>query len=88
MYVCIYIHIYIYVIYIYIYVYIYTYIHIYICVCMYVCGCFCIQSDHSVLCLNRYRQTYMFTATMPPAVERIARNYLRVRVRARVRGYG
>jgi len=25
----------------------------------------------------KYRQTYMFSATMPPAVERIARNYLR-----------
>ena len=25
----------------------------------------------------RYRQTYMFSATMPPAVERIARTYLR-----------
>ena len=26
---------------------------------------------------NKYRQTVMFTATMPPAVERLARNYLR-----------
>ena len=26
---------------------------------------------------HRYRQTYMFSATMPPAVEKIARNYLR-----------
>lgn len=26
---------------------------------------------------NRYRQTVMFTATMPPAIERMARNYLR-----------
>ncbi|KAH7639928.1 putative ATP-dependent RNA helicase DDX23 [Dermatophagoides farinae] len=26
---------------------------------------------------NRYRQTVMFTATMPPAIERLARSYLR-----------
>ena len=26
---------------------------------------------------NKYRQTVMFTATMPPAVERLARTYLR-----------
>lgn len=26
---------------------------------------------------NRYRQTVMFTATMPPVIERLARNYLR-----------
>ena len=26
---------------------------------------------------NKYRQTYMFSATMPPAVEKIARTYLR-----------
>ena len=26
---------------------------------------------------DRYRQTMMYTATMPPAVERIARKYLR-----------
>ncbi|KII60583.1 putative ATP-dependent RNA helicase DDX23 [Thelohanellus kitauei] len=26
---------------------------------------------------NRYRQTVMFTATMPPKVESMARNYLR-----------
>lgn len=26
---------------------------------------------------HRYRQTVMFTATMPPAVERLARSYLR-----------
>jgi len=26
---------------------------------------------------NKYRQTVMFTATMPPAVERLAKNYLR-----------
>ena len=26
---------------------------------------------------NKYRQTYMFSATMPPAIERIARSYLR-----------
>ena len=26
---------------------------------------------------HKYRQTVMFTATMPPAVERLARSYLR-----------
>lgn len=26
---------------------------------------------------NKYRQTVMFTATMPPAVERIAKKYMR-----------
>ena len=26
---------------------------------------------------HKFRQTVMFTATMPPAVERMARNYLR-----------
>lgn len=38
--------------------------------------------DSKVLLANynskkKYRQTVMFTATMPPAVERLARNYLR-----------
>lgn len=26
---------------------------------------------------HKFRQTVMFTATMPPAIERLARNYLR-----------
>ena len=38
--------------------------------------------DESALLANfkskdKYRQTVMFTATMPPAVERLARTYLR-----------
>ena len=28
----------------------------------------------------QYRQTYMFSATMPPAIEKIARHYLRAPV--------
>merc|ERR1719391_1402157 len=41
-----------------------------------------IAEDNSVLAQNfrtknKYRQTVMFTATMPPAVERLARTYLR-----------
>jgi ATP-dependent RNA helicase DDX23/PRP28 len=38
------------------------------------------ESEDALIDLDgeiRYRQTYMFSATMPPAVERIARNYLR-----------
>ncbi|XP_065840031.1 probable ATP-dependent RNA helicase DDX23 [Oscarella lobularis] len=38
------------------------------------------EDPNKLLCLGtkqRYRQTAMFTATMPPAVERMARNYLR-----------
>ena len=37
------------------------------------------ESEEAIIDLDerRYRQTYMFSATMPPAIERIAKTYLR-----------
>lgn len=35
------------------------------------------RPDPAVAATQVYRTTYMFSATMPPAVERIARKYLR-----------